>query len=551
LKKKNCWHGGNTELPAPKWLVVAKNQYRITTSAIRKIRAYFLYLAFGLLAVYVGLVAPAIVSPFIDDFLAFIITQAAVPLVQIILFMFFFFMILFPISDTLRELQTGQLEIFLAAPVKPSDVILGEFLGKMPFYAIAIAVVTGTFTAFLTPLGLDIAQITVIIAVFVITFLSAFWIGVVIAAVLGTKLGKIARGKDLGRALAVVIVLPMIAVLYAIIGGGLPEALANPGTSQMVRTALSVLPSSWGAEIFVGFASNPGNIGAVGFETLTLFGGLLMFFVAALWVGTKVANRAYSLEPSKFTSSTAKPDGLFYKAIRFVGGGKSFGSLLSSIFKDYSRRLENLSWIVYALGLVTLIRIFISDPSSEPIDQLVFLSEMAIPFLAAFVVGTVSRGKDTLFIFKKSPFGIRKFVKARLVQAWLVAVPIAAALIAVFTILLPQISLESLLINIVWGSLRTLALVAVVIGLAIFNPIFAEESRERNMGVVINLMVVLFATIGLEIGLSRIGLSFGKMLPNMDAFTVILYDHLLLTVVFSLIGVLLIYIGIRKLDRIE
>jgi hypothetical protein len=535
----------------PKWLAVARNQYRITTSAIRRIRAYFLYLAIGLLAVYVGLIAPAIVSPFIDDFLAFIITQAAVPLVQIILFMFFFFMILFPISDTLREPQAGQLEIFLAAPIKPSDVLLGEFLGKMPFYAIAIAVVTGTFTAFLTPLGLDTAQIAIINAVFVITCLSAFWIGAVIAAVLRTKLGKIARGKDIGRALAVVIVLPMIAILYAIIGGGLPEALTNPGTSQMVRTALSVLPSSWGAEIFVGFASNPGNIRAVGFETLTLFGGLLIFFAAALWVGTKAANRAYSLEPTKFTSSTAKPDGFFYKAIRFVGGDKSFGTLLSSIFKDYSRRLENLSWIVYAVGLVALLRIFISDPATEPIDQLVFSSEMVIPFLAAFIVGTVSRGKETLFIFKKSPSGIRKFVKARLVQAWLVAVPIAAAVIAVSTILIPQISIESLLINIAWGSLRTSALVFVVLGLAIINPIFAEESRERNMGMVINLMVVLFATIGLEIGLHRIGLSFGKMLPNIDAFTVILYDHLLLTLVFALVGIFLLYIGTRKLDRIE
>jgi len=551
LKKKNCWHGGNTELPAPKWLVVAKNQYRITTSGIRGIRAYFPYLAIVLLAVYVALIAPAIVSPFIDDFLAFIITHAAVPLVQIILFMFFFFMILFPISDTLRELQTGQLEIFLAAPVKPSDVLLGEFLGKMPFYAIAIAVITGTFTAFLTPLGLDIAQIAIIIAVFVVTFLSALWIGVVIAAVLGTKLGKIARGKDIGRALAVVIVLPMIAVMYAIIGGGLLEALANPGTSEIVRAAFSVLPSSWGAEIFIGFASNPGNIGAVGFETLTRFGGLLMFFVAALWVGTKVASRAYSLEPSKFTSSKAKPDSFFYKTIRFVGGGNSFGALLSSIFKDYSRRLENLSWIVYAIGLVALLRIFISDPSSEPIDQLVFLSELAIPFLAAFVVGTVSRGKDALFIFKKAPSGIWKLVKARLVQGWLVAVPIAAGLIAVSTILLPQITLAPLLINIAWGSLRTLALVAVVLGIAIINPIFAEESRERNMGIIINLMVVLFATIGLGIGLSRLGLSFGKMLPNLDPFTVILYDHLLLTMVFSLVGIFLLYIGTKKLDRIE
>jgi hypothetical protein len=535
----------------PKWLVVARNQYRISTSAIRRIRPYFLYLAIGLLAVYVGIITPAIINPFIDDFLAFIITQAAVPLVQIMLFMFFFFMILFPISDTLRELQTAQIEIFLAAPVKPSDVLLGEFLGKMPFYAIAIAVLTGTFTAFMTPLGLDIAQIAIIIAVFVVTFLSAFWIGVVVSAVLGTKLGKIARGKDLGRALAVIIVLPLIAVMYAIMGGGLSEALANPGTSQMVRTVLSVLPSSWSAEIFVGFASNPGNIGAVGFQTLTLFGGLLIFFIAVLWVGTKVANRAYSLDTFNFTSSTAKPDGFFYKTIRFMGGGKSFGTVLSSIFKDYSRRLENLSWVIYAVGLVVLIRVFISDSSSEPFDQLMFLSTMAIPFLAAFVVGTVSRGKNRLFIFKKSPSGIWKFVKARLLQAWLVAVPIATVLIAVSTILIPQIGLEILLINVVWGALRSLALVAVVLGLAIINPVFAEESRERNMGVIINLMIILFATIGFEIGLSRLGLSFEKMLPNIDTFTAGVFDHLLLTIVFTLLGIFLLYIGIRKLERIE
>jgi hypothetical protein len=184
-------------------------------------------------------------------------------------------------------------------------------------------------------------------------------------------------------------------------------------------------------------------------------------------------------------------------------------------------------------------------------DQLVFLSELAIPFLAAFVVGTVSRGKATLFIYKKSPSGIGKFVKARLLQGLLVAVPIAAALIAVSTILVPQITLTPLLINTIWGSLRTLASVALVLGLALINPIFSEESRERTIGIVINLMVVLFATIGLGIGLPRLGLSFGKMLPNIDVFTVLLYDHLLLTMVFSLVGIFLLYIGTRKLDRIE
>ena len=531
--------------------MVAKNQYRITTSGIRGIRPYFPYLIIGLLAVYVAFIAPAVVSPFINDFLAFIITQAAIPLVQIVLFMFFFFLILFPISDTLRELQTGQLEIFLAAPIKPSDVLLGEFIGRMPFYAIAITVITGTFTALLNPLGLDMAQNAIIIIVFIVTLLSAFWIGIVTAAILRTKLGKTARGKDVGRALAIVIVLPMIAVMYAILGGGLLEALVDPGTSGMVRTIFGVLPSSWGAEVFVSFASNPGNIGAVGLETLTRFGGLLAFFLAVLWLGAKAANRAYSLEPTTFISSRAKPDGFFYKTIRSLGGGSSFGTLLASIFKDYSRRLENLSWIVYVVGLIALLRIFFSDPSSGPIDPLISSSEMAIPFLAAFVVGTVSRGRETIFIYKKSPSGMVKFVKARLLQGWLVAVPIAAVLTAASTILVPQMTLTSLLINTIWGSLRALASVTLVLGLAIINPVFAEGSRERNLGIVINLMVIIFATIGFDITLHRLDLSFSKILPNLDRLTSLLYDQLLLTAILLLVGIVLLYIGTRKLSRIE
>jgi len=313
----------------------------------------------GLLAFYVLFIAPAVVGLFVNDFLAFIISVAAVPMVQIILFMFFFYMVIFPISDTLREVQTGPLEIFLAAPLRPSDVLLGEFLGKLPFYAIVITVITGTFSAFLKPLGLDMVQNAVIIIIFVITFFSAMWIGTVIAAILRTRLGKTARGKDIGRALAVIIVLPMIAVMYAIIGGGLLKALVDPGTSGTVKAVLGLLPSSWGAEIFVSFASHPGNIGAVAFDALTRLGGLIVFFVAVLWLGVKAANRAYSLESVTFVASRAKPDGFFYKTVRSLGGGGSSGTLLASVFKDYGRRLENLSWLVYTVGLVVMISIFL------------------------------------------------------------------------------------------------------------------------------------------------------------------------------------------------
>jgi membrane protease YdiL (CAAX protease family) len=149
--------------------------------------------------------------------------------------------------------------------------LLGEFLGEMPFYAIFVTVVTGLFTAALNPLGLDMVQTAIIIMIFVVTFLSAFWIGTVIAAILRTKLGKTARGRDIGRALAMIIALPLVALIYAIQFGGLLKALADPGTSGTVKAILGVLPSSWGAEVIVSFTSNPGNIWVTGFETLTRY----------------------------------------------------------------------------------------------------------------------------------------------------------------------------------------------------------------------------------------------------------------------------------------
>ena len=527
-------------MPTPKWLVVARNEYRITTSRIRSIRPYFPILIFGLLAVYVAFIAPAVVSLFIDEFLAFIITLAAVPMVQILLFMIFVYFIILPVTQTLKEIETGQLEIFLAAPIKPSDVLLGEFLGHMPLYAIAIAVITGLFTAILTPLGLDIVQMAIIITIFVVTLLSAYWIGTVIAAILRTRLGKTARGKDIGRALALIIALPMVAIMYAIMGGGLPEALVDPGTSGMVKAILGLLPSSWGAEIFVGFASNPGNIGAVGFETLTRFGGLIAFFVAVLWLGAKAADRAYSLETISFVASKVKPDGAFYKTIRYFGGRGSFGTLLVSTFKDYSRRLENLSKIFYMMGLLAVINIFLIEPSDP--EGALMMTQFILPILSVFVVGEVTlRGKEALFIFKKTPRGVGRLVKARLLHGWLVVVPIAAAVTAVSGILSPQTTLTSLLTTTGFAVLFVAANVAFVLGLALLNPAFSEKSGNYFL----NLMIAMQA------------LPFGLFLLPMIAFRRIfdlgLYEVLFYVTLPSswLLGILFLYLGKRRLNKIE
>ena len=533
-------------MPVPKWLVVARNAYRIRTSSIRAIRPYFHYLVIGLLAVYVVFIAPAVVGLFIDDLLAFFLSQVAVAMVQIILFMLFIYIMVVPITETLGEVQTGQLELFLAAPIKPSDLLLGEFLGVTPFYAIFVAVIAGLFTAALNPLGLDMVQIAITIMIFVVTFLSALWIGTVIAALLRTRLGRTARGKDIGRALSLVLALPLIALIYAIMFGGLLEALADPGTSGMVKTILGLLPSSWGAEVIVGFASNPGNIAAVGFLTLTRFGGLVAFFLAALWLGAKAADRAYSLEPTTFIAARAKPDGAFYKTVKSLGGGESFGTLLVSVFKDYGRRLENLTNIAFWLGLLFSINIIImpnvgTGPDDPPVAWIMAL--LIFPMLVVGVTGEVTvRGKENLFLFKKTPSGVGRLVKAMLLKSWLVAVPIVGAVTAVATALTPRTTLIFLLTNTGLMMLIVAAYVAFVLGLLLLNPAFSKKSVKLWL----NGMIAALVSIGLFM-VSVVVLT-GRGLEPIGG---LLYVQLLQTALSWLVGIVFLYFGKRKLTRIE
>jgi len=270
-----------------------------------------------------------------------------------------------------------------------------------------------------------------------------------------------------------------------------------------------------------------------------------------LWLGSKAAGRAYSLESFTFTASKAKADGLFYNTVRSVGGGGSFGTLLETTFKDYGRRLENLSWIVYMVGLIILITVFLSNPFTSPGDTLFFLSLMAIPLMAGFTVGTLSRGKETFFQYKKAPNDIARFLKAKLLQSIFVAVPIIAVIISVFTLFAPNITVMPLLANIVLGSLRTMSSILFLFGLSLLIPVFSEGTRERTFGIMIYLQAAIFTTIGFEIGLPKIGLNFRSMIPGIDPFIGSLGDHMLQTSIFALMGIVFTYLGTKKLNQIE
>ncbi len=468
------------------------------------------------------------VGLFIDDAIEIFLSQVAVALIQIILFTIFIYMLVFPISYALREVQTGQLELVLSAPVKPSDVLLGEFLGMTPLYAAVITIIAGFFTAILSPMGLDLLQILIILIIFVVTFLSAAWIGTIIASLLRTKLGKTARGRDIGKGLSLIIALPLITIMYAMMGGGLLQVLADPGTSGTVRTILGFLPSSWGADIIISFAVNPGNIAAVGYETLMRFGGLLIFFIGSLWIGVKVANKAYSLEPSTFGTSRVKADGTFYHTIKYLSGGGYLGIIVVSLFKDYVRRLENLSRVIFMIGTVFLLNIFLSR-TGDAINILEY-SSIVYALLAAFVGLEVTiRGKESLFTFKKAPSGLARFIRARLLHGWMIVTPVAAIATIIQLILLVETSLNTLVIVTIVVTLTAAASMAFAIGVSLVHPIFSTNQAKHT----INLLAVV-------------------MFSNILRIIAYFIDNMwIILPITSVMGIVMLYLGKRNLGRIE
>lgn len=531
----------------PKWLVIAKNEYRIRTSRIRKIRAYFPFIAGGLVAIFTLILAPAFVELFIDDFLSLLLSQIAVTMMQVILFLIFVYLIMIPISDTLREEQTRHLEVFLAAPMNPSDVLLGEFIGELPFYVIIIAVLAGAFSALLRPLQLHAFQFAIIIFVFILVSLSALWIGTLIAALLRTQLGESTRGRDIGRALAMIIALPMVALIYAIQFGGLFDALGDPTTGGIIHSLLAILPSSWGAEIIVWLATHPGNIEILTLDIGGKFLGLVLFLIGVLGLGKRVAMRAYSLEPTSFISSIAKPDGRFYKTVKQVSGKGAFSILVTSIFKDFSRRLENLSNIAYMIGLLFLMNVFIV-PNYRADDPPIALmmSLFIFPILVVMVVGGVTvQGKESLFLFKKAPQGVERLIKARLVQCWLTIIPIVG-IVTVTTMLLslPDASLLPSLANTGLLIFIIAAYVVFVLGLFLLNPAFSTKSVR----LFINVLVVEFVSIGLfAVPLILLTLG-GRITDPMEDLT---YSLLIQAFLSWLLGIGVLFLGKRKLDNIE
>jgi hypothetical protein len=519
---------------------IAKTEYRLTTSRIRGFRPYLPYGIIAGIMIWVFWIAPSIIDMFSDDIEAIFLSQVAVAMIQILLLMIFMMLVTFPLASTLQEVKTEQLELVLSSPIKPRDLLIGEFLGLVPFYVIFAGLFGGLFTAALVPLGLDVIQVLIILFIFFLIFSSALWIGTVTAILLRTVLAKSPRGNDIGKGLAMLVVIPPIFIIYALVGGYM-DALQNPETAELVQNILTYFPSSWGSGVIVEFAKNPGNILTVSSGAVMQFFGLILFFVGSLWIGGSnlVSKRAYNLEPSTFSASKASPNSRFYSIIKRIGGGGSTGVLLSSSFKSFFRTVKNLTKIAYVLALVTAIMIFLLDDANG--GNMPYVATLVMTnLLSAFATSDITlQGKENLLIFKQTPSSSYRLVKIKLVQNLLIVIPLTSIASIFVTSRAIDSTTEMILTNLGLNLITSVVIVVFYLGLYLFNPVWDEKSFANPINIQIGVFAIIMSFVFLMIG-------FGIVL-NLGYWIAALAHSGLV----GILGIILLFLGIKNLNKLD
>jgi hypothetical protein len=121
------------------------------------------------------------------------------------------------------------------------------------------------------------------------------------------------------------------------------------------------------------------------------------------------------------------------------------------------------------------------------------------PFLAVFVVGEVTiRGKENLFIYRKSPFGEVRYIWGRLVQGWLIVVPMAAVYSTIMVMLVPDIDALTFLATVGFVLLYVAAAVVFALGVFLMFPVFTDKPSELMMNAMVVLMISIFLFIFIQ-----------------------------------------------------
>lgn len=543
---------------AKNWLVIAKTEFLVATSRFHSRRKAVSLMIIAFALIWALLIAPAIMSSFVNLFAAEIqlILAVAFPgLMRSVMLLLWVLVLIYPISFALQEIRIGQWEIMLSNNVSTRDMLFGMFLGKLPSY--------GLLVLFLAPVLISpfaiVYQVSIIgqalmYGVLYITAIATLWFSNVISTAIQAKLGESSRGNDIAKALsmvvAAIIIIPMYGIMY----------FAGPLAEIMGMDVFLILPSTWGADLITWTAIYFNGIGLsqstiLAFENILHFGPALDFLLIAAFsialtaIGFSTADRLFTIEAGARTEvvTTVGRDNLFLRGIRSLVSG-SFGVLVTTSLKDFGRKAQNLSRLGYGIFLSILLPVImnfsglgdtVGDPLFVPM-MATLMTGMMLGMLGGIAFGGIGflDSKDQLWILKGAPNGASKFVRARVVSHILFAIPIALISTTSVTVIL-GLDIIVFLAMLVYVYSVLCGAILIATGVTANNPAYEDVKSSAfmiNTGltIVIIMLSTMFTMIwGILIMISEGNIPLG-LLVNI--------------VPLLLVGSIVVFIGSKRLS---
>jgi hypothetical protein len=476
----------------PAWWIVAKNELRVRTSKIHKQRKLI-----PIIVVLVLIIFAFTVYPF-TNFIISLMMEGEFPLLNIsstlrvLLFIYALMFFIMPLSTMLEDVETGQIEFILSTPVKHADILLGEFIGTIilysPFLIGAMILMNAIFYAMSGVL--IVGQIIISVVVLGLIML-ALWIGTVLTAYIRSKIGGSERGKDLGRALMMI-----FAVIFVPLYMFGPIFFTSLEKNPVFNLILDFIPISWAAYIIQFLIGEQVNTLLFSIYVITSSGLGLLLLIG----GYRIAGRIYVLTSPVF-KRIIKPHGK-NRIYNFLTANlpSELGACTLTAIKEFTRSRESIAVMGYMIGLSammfflpTTFNIWDGDSSfANPYFSSFFSIWMVILILsmfASFMTGmslTVGH-KNKLWIYRKSPNGMKYYLRGKLLGHSLIILPLTMIIMLVAFGVIYNLGLLITLTSIVIAILCIFAAFTIGVGIFALNPSFERKGLKMGINVVLSL----------------------------------------------------------------
>jgi hypothetical protein len=536
------------------WKVIAKNELKRRTSKFRRHRLLFFGILYGVLLIWGFILAPLLFDSFMptlaqSETLKPIIVPAVALIIQYMLMIFFIIIMLYPLNFIYRQTEIGHKEMILAAPITAGDIFFGEFVGKLPFMLLYVLGLTPAIVGLINPLiNLTFVQTLVIYTDVFGMCLFALLLGSVLSSWIEHKIADSEKYRDLAKVLLMIMSIGMVALIY-----GLQFFFSYLLKHPELKNWLSFYPAYWFSNIIV-YILEPSLLQSYILNIWMNIGLVIIVPLFVLYLSYKKANAFYSLEAGTEKGATIiKEESKLYGFFRmFIG--KKWEGLVIVQFKEFFRKKENISKLVYAIGIVAFFGIVY--PLVMPVGSggVQFITTaiytLIRTFMGGFILSIIFGGfifvgsKDLLWVYKKSPRHINGLVYSYLFSLVILIILIDIGVTIAFSIIL-NLEFIDILLSFFAFLFSAIFSIVITIGVQCFRPAF--EEKGKNMG------GNMFITVAIQIALF-IGFIFliAELFPELPTSNWAIYEFLALFIAMqALIAIPFFIFGLRKLKRIE